>query len=140
MGVVGEVHGLLLQHPLARDKYTLISVDQNVFYFGVGHQVIQRPQPRQLLVKRLCNPLHFLVIDGKALLAHKLLQLLLHKLAHTPCRPLGKDGAQLFHACEQMLVRYVFDEQQLLGIRKIVALLGKNNIHAHSPLLRRLAH
>ena len=83
MSVVGEVQGLLLQNSLARNKDALVTVDQNVFHFRICHQVIQRPQPRQFLVQGLCNPLHLLVIDGKALLTHKLLQLLVHKLAHT---------------------------------------------------------
>ena len=83
MGVVGEMQGLLLQNSLARNEYALITVDQNVLDLRVSHQVIKRPQPRQLLVQSLRNPLHLLVIDGKPLLTHKLLQFLVYKLAHT---------------------------------------------------------
>ena len=45
MGVVGKVKRLLLQHPFARDKHALVAIDQDVFYFGVSHQVIKRPEP-----------------------------------------------------------------------------------------------
>ena len=140
MGVVGEVQSLLLQHAFARDKDIFVAVDQNVFDLGVGHQVIQRAKARQLFVQGLPNPLHFLVVDGKALLAHKLLQLLVHKLAHPAGRPFGKNSTQLFHTRQQVLVCDVLDQQQLFGVRKITVLFGENDIHAHSPLLKRFAH
>ena len=140
MGVVGKVKRLLLQHPFARHKHALVAVDQNVFYFGVSHQVIQRPEPGQFFVQGLRNPLHFLVIDGEALLTHKLIQLMMNELTHAAGRPFAKHCTQFFHAGQQMFMRHVLDEQQLFGVREQRAFIGENNVHAHSPFLQRFAH